>query len=312
MVLILHRCWPITRLLRLRCARSKTKLPHACLTFYSKISPIFHFAVLEIGSQIFKKMTSSPSQILELCAHLNTLKHLRRTGWVKCGVVEPETVASHMYRMAMLGWFINQSINQSINRSAMTLPDTATYTSSYLTEMCLVHDVAECIVGDITPHCGVSNEDKHTREKNVCFLLNIQIDWLIDWLIRRSIKSAHCCHQQRAITGRSYGLSTRSTRPKRQSWHTIWTNLIWLFRFVRLIFFQIKLRFQAFEYEMHGHGVGKLQQFFDSTENVFRTELVKSWVVGLKAKRELTISNANWYEIVLIFSFCFGQVTIKP
>lgn len=30
--------------------------------------------------------------------------------------------------------------------------------------MALIHDLAECIVGDITPHCGVSPEDKHKRE----------------------------------------------------------------------------------------------------------------------------------------------------
>lgn len=30
--------------------------------------------------------------------------------------------------------------------------------------MALVHDVAEAIVGDITPHCGVSDDDKHSLE----------------------------------------------------------------------------------------------------------------------------------------------------
>lgn len=30
--------------------------------------------------------------------------------------------------------------------------------------MSLVHDMAECIVGDLTPHCGVSDDDKHKRE----------------------------------------------------------------------------------------------------------------------------------------------------
>lgn len=34
-------------------------------------------------------------------------------------------------------------------------------------KMALVHDLAECIVGDITPHCGVSKEEKHQKEK-VC------------------------------------------------------------------------------------------------------------------------------------------------
>lgn len=28
----------------------------------------------------------------------------------------------------------------------------------------LVHDLAECIVGDLTPHCGVAPEEKHRRE----------------------------------------------------------------------------------------------------------------------------------------------------
>lgn len=28
----------------------------------------------------------------------------------------------------------------------------------------LVHDLAECIVGDLTPHCGVTPEEKHRRE----------------------------------------------------------------------------------------------------------------------------------------------------
>lgn len=31
--------------------------------------------------------------------------------------------------------------------------------------MCLVHDMAECIVGDITPHCGVSVDEKHRQEE---------------------------------------------------------------------------------------------------------------------------------------------------
>ena len=30
--------------------------------------------------------------------------------------------------------------------------------------MSLVHDLAESIVGDITPHCGVSEVEKHEKE----------------------------------------------------------------------------------------------------------------------------------------------------
>lgn len=35
---------------------------------------------------------------------------------------------------------------------------------SSVMKMSLVHDMAESIVGDLTPHCGVSDGDKHQRE----------------------------------------------------------------------------------------------------------------------------------------------------
>jgi putative hydrolase of HD superfamily len=46
---------------------------------------------------------SSIVNVLKLCTHVGTLKHLRRTGWVLMEVAEPETIAGHMYRMAVLG-----------------------------------------------------------------------------------------------------------------------------------------------------------------------------------------------------------------
>ena len=38
-------------------------------------------------------------------------------------------------------------------------------------KMAVVHDMAEAVVGDITPHCGVSQSDKYTLEKVVLFYL---------------------------------------------------------------------------------------------------------------------------------------------
>ncbi len=40
--------------------------------------------------------------------------------------------------------------------------------------MALVHDLAECLVGDITPFCGVSREEKHKRE-----MVSEQRQWLV-------------------------------------------------------------------------------------------------------------------------------------
>lgn len=42
-------------------------------------------------------------------------------------------------------------------------------------QMTLIHDLAECIVGDITPYCGIPPDVKHKLEdeamENICKLL---------------------------------------------------------------------------------------------------------------------------------------------
>lgn len=40
-----------------------------------------------------------------------------------------------------------------------------------LVRMALIHDMAECIVGDITPFDGVSNEKKHQLETDAMSFL---------------------------------------------------------------------------------------------------------------------------------------------
>jgi hypothetical protein len=49
-----------------------------------------------------------------------------------------------------------------------------------LMKICLVHDLAESVVGDITPHCGVSKEEKRKLEdvSNFRFFLLIIIFFL--------------------------------------------------------------------------------------------------------------------------------------
>ncbi|CAG9328003.1 unnamed protein product [Blepharisma stoltei] len=80
---------------------------------------------------------------------ISKLKHLPRRGWVLSEIQSPETVAGHMYRMAMC---------------AFLLP--STYNTSKIIKMSLVHDVCESIVGDITPHDNVPQQEKFQLEYN--------------------------------------------------------------------------------------------------------------------------------------------------
>ncbi|KAI4489524.1 hypothetical protein M0802_011059 [Mischocyttarus mexicanus] len=88
-------------------------------------------------------------KIHEFMELVGRLKHMKRTGWVIKNIPNPETIAGHMYRMAMLSLLTDNNENLDTNK---------------ILRMTLIHDLAECIVGDITPHCGVSPEEKHRQE----------------------------------------------------------------------------------------------------------------------------------------------------
>lgn len=83
-------------------------------------------------------------------AQISRLKHLPRAGWVRRGVAQPESVAGHLHRMAILALI---SERPGLDRDK-------------LVRMVLVHDLAESdpSVGDITPFDGVSKEEKARRE----------------------------------------------------------------------------------------------------------------------------------------------------
>ena len=90
-----------------------------------------------------------PSNALQIFRVIGQLKTLKRTGWVNHGIPLPESVADHMYRMSMLGFLITDA---EVNKDR-------------LIKICLCHDLAEAVVGDITPHDGVSKEDKRRLEE---------------------------------------------------------------------------------------------------------------------------------------------------
>lgn len=76
------------------------------------------------------------------------LKELTRAGWVRVGVAGPESVADHSFGVALLAALL---CPPGLDREKVLL-------------MAILHDLAEVEVGDITPHDGVSHEEKHARE----------------------------------------------------------------------------------------------------------------------------------------------------
>ena len=70
------------------------------------------------------------------------LKQLSRTGWVRSGVNNPESVAAHSWGMAVLALRLSP---KELNLERVL-------------SLCLVHDLPEVRVGDLTPHDDTSNK----------------------------------------------------------------------------------------------------------------------------------------------------------
>ncbi|UYV80252.1 HDDC2 [Cordylochernes scorpioides] len=75
----------------------------------------------------------------------------KRNGWLLNKIANPESIADHMYRMAILSMLLDADGSQGIDKTKCV-------------KLALLHDVAECIVGDITPKCGVPADVKKNKE----------------------------------------------------------------------------------------------------------------------------------------------------
>lgn len=165
-----------------------------------------------------------------------------RTGWVKRHVGNPESIADHMYRMSLM---------------SMLVDGHEEYDYMHCVKLAVVHDLAECIAGDITPTCGVSDQDKHAMESKAMDDIG-------------------------ALLGECNASSTiRALWEEYEAGESPEAKLV-------KDFDKIEMIVQAYEYE-RDQGAS-LQEFFDSTHGRWRTPLGRQWAEALYKERETSRS----------------------
>ncbi|PKI42371.1 hypothetical protein CRG98_037249 [Punica granatum] len=178
---------------------------------------------------------ASAVDFLTLC---HRLKATKRAGWVKREVKDPESIADHMYRMGIM---------------ALIASDMPGIDRDRCVKMAIVHDIAEAIVGDITPTDGVPKLEKSRREREA-----------LD----------HMC---KLLGGGPRAKELESLWMEYEENSTPEAKVVKDFDKVEMIL-------QALEYETEQ---GKdLEEFFQSTVGKFQTDVGKAWALEIASRRK--------------------------
>ena len=102
-----------------------------------------------------RRKTKSKQQVIsDFIEHFYKLKELARTGWKqKLEIDNAESVASHTLLMIVLVSFFSEKYRYSFKQK------------DRLVEMTLIHDLAESIIGDITPEDDKENRKRKLEDK---------------------------------------------------------------------------------------------------------------------------------------------------
>jgi len=77
------------------------------------------------------------NKLVKLIHEIGTLKNIPRSGWLKIGIKNPESVAEHSFRTAIIAFFITYFETKDVEKACK---------SSFLA---LIHDLPECRTLDL-------------------------------------------------------------------------------------------------------------------------------------------------------------------
>ncbi|KAK9741437.1 hypothetical protein RND81_03G105900 [Saponaria officinalis] len=103
-------------------------------------------------------------RVVHLVLSTNQLQTTKRAGWVKRNVDNPESISDHMYRMSLM---------------ALISSDFLGVIRDKCVKMAIVHDIAEAIVGDITPCDWIFKTEKkivENKKRSTIYAVSLAVD----------------------------------------------------------------------------------------------------------------------------------------
>ncbi|KAH6605358.1 hydrolase-hd superfamily, partial [Trichoderma cornu-damae] len=196
----------------------------------------------EIPSEAPVEGSSSPIPFFHILSRLKTTK---REGWRRFGIERGESISDHMYRMSLITMFAPPALAKKLDLAKCM-------------KMALIHDMAELLVGDITPVDGVPKPEKNRREAET-------MDFLTKNLLR-------------GVAGGDVGAEIRAIWQEYEDAETLDSH------FVHDVD-KIELMLQMVEYEKQGKGQVDLGEFAYVSRKVALPEMTE-WAEELLRERD--------------------------
>ena len=203
--------------------------------------------------------------LVDFLGVVGRLKRLPRTGWVRHGVRDVESVAAHMYRMAVLA-YVAAHVHNARGGSTRVEPE-------HCVAVAIAHDLAEAVAGDITPFDGVSKEEKHRKEKE-------GLDYILGLLQQQD---------QQQQTGMVLGMDG-AAKGLRALWEEyeggVGDTAVLLKDMDKL-----EMIVQAAEYAEEQPQLD-LRQFFETTRGRFGSEVGSAWAAEVAGRHDAHVEKA--------------------
>jgi putative hydrolase of HD superfamily len=202
-----------------------------------------HAAQLKKAKTTKEDDVPTPKDAVHFARRLGALKLVPRTGWVSrlnqnSPKTRVESVAEHSFRVGALGLLLQPALGPG------------------LSEMGLLHDLAEAITGDIAPEHGISDADKHRMEREAMHAM-------------REEQTTGSWFEQRVLGPWEAYEARQSEQAK---------AVKDLDRF--------EMAVQALEYEEDTDGAVDLEDFFNSVRGKLHHPAVQSWFQELERQRD--------------------------
>jgi len=121
------------------------------ILFYKIIQNKFYRSKVKLDEKFSKSESKELENILEFILQIGKLKRMPRLYWTLREIKNPETVAGHIFTLAVMAWIFGREKRK--------------LSQEKLLKMALCHELSAVYTGDTTPYDRILSKDERERKK---------------------------------------------------------------------------------------------------------------------------------------------------